>query len=114
MSGRPRRTAGPAKKSPRTLRCVDDISTIAVVALIVMVAFGWVLHLQGEEPGEFVLFGSMLLGLGLASIGLSGLISWLWYGTTLATLGFYVIRWTRSAPTMRLRQTTRRRGRDQG
>ena len=101
-----------ARHPSRTLRHVDDISAIAVVALILLVAFGWVLHLQEEDPGEFVLFGSMLLGLGLGGIGLSGLVPWLWYGTTLAALAFYVVRWTRSAPHQRLRQARHRKGDD--
>lgn len=97
----------------RTLRRVDDFSAIDGVALILLVAFGWVLHLREEEPGEFVLFCSMLFGLGLAINGLSGLVPWLWYGTTLAALAFYIVRWTRSAPKQRLRQSRHRKG-DEG
>lgn|GEM_PF-5317391 len=94
----------------RTLRRVDDFSAIDGVALVLLVAFGWVLHLREEEPGEFVLFCSMLFGLGLAINGLSGLVPWLWYGTTLAAIAFYVVRWTKSAPKQRRRQSRHRMG----
>lgn len=74
---------------------MDDISGAAVAALLSMVAFGWVLHVRAEEPGEAVLFVSMLLGLFLGADGRAGWVPWLWFGTVVLCVGFYAVAWTR-------------------
>ncbi|KRE62379.1 hypothetical protein [Nostocoides sp. Soil756] len=73
---------------------MDDISGAAVVGLLSMVGFGWVLHVKGEEPGEFVLFISMVLGLFLQAKGPADWVPWLWFGTLILCLGFYAVDWT--------------------
>jgi hypothetical protein len=74
---------------------VDDISGAALAGLLSMVGFGWVLHVRGEEPGEFVLFFSMVLGLFLQAQGLADWVPLLWFGTLVLCLVFYVVDWTR-------------------
>lgn len=74
---------------------MDDISGAAVAGLLSMVAFGWVLHVREEEPGEFVLFFSLLLGLFLGADGSAGWVPWLWFGTLVLCVGFYAVKWTR-------------------
>jgi hypothetical protein len=78
---------------------VDEISWVAVVALILNMLFGWVLHIADKEPGEFVLFGSILLGFALAITGRAAWLPWLWFGTTFAVMAFYGKAWWRRGPT---------------
>lgn len=81
---------------PRTnLLRMDDISGAAIVGVLSIVGFGWVLHVMGEEPGEFVLFFSLALGLFLEASGRAGWAPWLWFGTLVLCLGFYAVEWTR-------------------
>ncbi len=74
---------------------MDHISWVATVALLLLVAVGWVLHVKADEPAEFVLFGAIVLGLALGSFGFADWVPWLWYGTLASALGFYGIRWKR-------------------
>lgn len=73
---------------------MDDIGGVALGGLVSMVGFGWVLHVRDEEPGEWVLFFSMVLGLYLQAVGHRGWVPWLWFGTLVLSVSFYAVAWT--------------------
>jgi hypothetical protein len=88
---------------------MGDIGWVGTVALLLLVAVGWVLHLKAAEPAELVLFGAIVLGLFLASLGFATWVPWLWYGTLAAALAFYGTRWKREAGPESSRPTGRHR-----